>query len=51
MSAAPLFEGVEIATDDNDLSEGIDIIDSQTRAVIERDYLGFIETFNDNAIL
>jgi ketosteroid isomerase-like protein len=51
LTAVPLFEGVEITTDDSALSDRINTIDSQTKAVTDRDYAGFIETFNEDAIL
>jgi hypothetical protein len=51
LSDMPLFDGVEITTDDAGLPERIATADSQLDALNERDYSRFAETHNDDAIL
>jgi hypothetical protein len=51
LSNVPLFEGVEISTDDLDLSERIGVINSQVDYLNDRDFSGFLSTFNADPIL
>lgn len=50
LSDVPLYDGANIASDDADLPDRIDTVDSQLDALNERDYSRFIATFNNDAI-
>jgi ketosteroid isomerase-like protein len=51
LSAAPLFEGAPVTTDNTGLQQRIETIDSQPDALNNRDFTRFLDTFHQDSIL
>jgi hypothetical protein len=51
LSTAPVSEGEELTTDDSKLAGRIGVINSQAEFLNDRDFSGFLTTFNDEAVL